>query len=265
MVVVRNYLTIVITSRFSKLKHTAVVLLGNEECANSWILPYMRSHGGQVDVAFIVYDSPLVDNKQFYQWPLGVATYRNFPDFSHPTNIDLISPRSHLCNFLGTVYTNSSRQVLMKVLESPPLQDECIVRGRSVWVPLETQESLNNYINSLQKSDLTLNPVGKNTECYRIYEAFSLGSIPVVEDVVTPGGCDNRSKTTPLRLLKQHNAPMILIKNWADLPGLLKQQSQLSLAEKVDRRVAAVKWYADFKRKMKAEFIRILLEVFLSS
>lgn len=59
--------------KYTQLKKVALVLLGNERCENNWILPYMLSHGGQINVAFIVYDSPLVDNSEIYQWPLGVA------------------------------------------------------------------------------------------------------------------------------------------------------------------------------------------------
>lgn len=58
---------------YPNLKKMAVVLLGNERCDNNWILPYVRSSGGRIDLVFLVYDSPLVDNVEFYQWPLGVA------------------------------------------------------------------------------------------------------------------------------------------------------------------------------------------------
>lgn len=222
----------------------------------------MRSKGGHIDAVFLVYDSPLVDNIEFFQWPLGVATYRGFPDFSKGQSIDLTSPRSHLCNFLGTVYHNSSRQTLVQMLESPKLQDECIVRGRDKWTPLETGESLNFYIDALLKSDLTLNPVGLNTECYRIYEALSLGSIPVVEDIVTPGTCDRQYSNSPLRLLKKYNAPLILIKTWKDLHKVLTEESQRTLGHKVERRLAAVQWYADFKKKMKHELVNVISKKF---
>ena len=225
----------------------------------------MRSNKGLIDAVFLVYDSLLVDNDEFYQWPLGVATYRGFPDYSDRQSIDLTSPRSHLCNFLGTVYHNSSRQALVQILDSPKLQDECIVRGRERWAPLETEESLNFYIESLLKSDLTLNPVGFNTECYRIYEALALGSIPVVEDVVTPGECDRQSSASPLRLLKKYGAPIILIKRWQDLQNVLFEESQRTLGYKVERRLAAVRWYANFKKKIKQEFVNVLLKKFRST
>lgn len=56
------------------LKNVAVILLGNEQCNNEWIKSYMQLHGGPIKFAFLVYDSPDVDNRNFYQWPLGVAT-----------------------------------------------------------------------------------------------------------------------------------------------------------------------------------------------
>lgn len=251
--------------KYPKLKHTIVVLLGDEQCNNSWIVPYLQSNGGPLDAVFLVYDSTLVDDREVFQWPLGVATYRGFPDYSKGQSMDLTSPRSHLCNFLGTVYHNSSRQALVQILESPKLQDECILRGREKWTPLETEESLNFYIDAISKSDLTLNPVGLNTECYRIYEALALGSIPVVEDVVTHGLCDRTSRHSPLRLLKKHNAPLILVKNWQELHDVLLEESQRTLVQKVERRLSAVRWYSDFKKKMKQEFIEVLLRKFVGS
>ena len=62
-------------SLLSRLKHTAVVLLGNESCDNSWTKPYMRTRGGPLDQVFLVYDSTEVDGRMVLQWPLGVATY----------------------------------------------------------------------------------------------------------------------------------------------------------------------------------------------
>lgn len=57
------------------VSHVAVVLLGNEHCTNDWIRPYLKRSGGFVDLLFLVYDSPWVNDKDILQWPLGVATY----------------------------------------------------------------------------------------------------------------------------------------------------------------------------------------------
>nr|XP_009926566.1 PREDICTED: transmembrane protein 5 isoform X2 [Haliaeetus albicilla] len=94
----------------------------------------------------------------------------------------LHDPRSYLCNFLGTVYKNSSRETLMEVLKQDGLDKLCWIAAREQWQPQETDESFKNYQDALLQSDLTLCPVGINTECYRIYEACSYGSLPVIED-----------------------------------------------------------------------------------
>lgn len=58
----------------ANLKNVAVILLGNEQCNNEWIKSYMQLRGGPVKFVFLVYDSPDIDDQNFYQWPLGVAT-----------------------------------------------------------------------------------------------------------------------------------------------------------------------------------------------
>ncbi|CAB1322965.1 unnamed protein product [Coregonus sp. 'balchen'] len=122
---------------------------------------YLRRHGGFVDLLFLVYDSPWVNDKDVFQWPLGVAT--QFP----------------------VVMVNSQ---------------------------METAESLRRYQTALAQSEFTLCPVGINTECYHIYEACAYGSVPVVEDIVTPGGC-SAARSSPLRLLKAAGAPFIFLKD----------------------------------------------------
>eukprot|EP00069_Balaena_mysticetus_P009113 bmy_19964T0 len=164
-----------------KLQHLAVVLLGNEHCNNEWINQFLKRNGGSVELLFIIYDSPWINNMDVFQWPLGVATYRNFPVVEANWSM-LHNERPYLCNFVGTIYENSSRQALMNILKQDGNDKLCWVSAREQWQPQETNESLKNYQDALLQSDLTLCPAGVNTECYRIYEACSYGSVPVVED-----------------------------------------------------------------------------------
>ncbi|XP_003741494.1 ribitol-5-phosphate xylosyltransferase 1 [Galendromus occidentalis] len=239
---------------YPRLQHTIVILLGDEQCRNGWLTRYMRSKGGKIDAAFIVYDTGLVDDHEIFQWPLGVATYRGFgPLDSH--KLDIESSRPYKCNFLGTVYPKSSRKVLMDIISRQNgLNKACFTKPREEWLPNETSQSLQMYQYALSLSDLTLNPVGMNTECYRIYEAMAYGSVPVVEDKTTPGLCQNPA----LRLLKKHKAPFIYVKNWiTDFPRILGQEAALSLKEKIERRVALVEWYEGFKLDMRKLLIDI--------
>ncbi|KAK3100987.1 hypothetical protein FSP39_000027 [Pinctada imbricata] len=183
-----------------------MVLLGDEQCNNDWIKPYLRRNGGLIQFVFLVYDSTEIDNEVFYQWPLGVAT----------------------------------------------------------WLPMETDASREEYIKALSESDLTLNPVGQNTECYRIYEAMSYGSVPVIEDVMTSGHCGNSSisQKSPLRLLKEEKAPVIYVKDWKEIDRILEKETTLTQEYKTRRRRDNVLWYESFKSKMRERFVRILQKHF---
>ncbi|CAB3983742.1 Hypothetical predicted protein [Paramuricea clavata] len=240
------------------IKNVAVILLGNEQCNNNWLLPYMVKQGGLVNIAYIVYDIPNQGNTIF-QWPLGVATYRNFPKVILSES-DISHHRQYMCNFLGTVYPNSSRETLQKIFYEHKLYTICYLRLRETWQPTESKETANEYYHALLHSDLTLSPVGVNTECYRLYEACSYGSVPVVEDIQTPGNCLN----TPLKLLKYYNAPFIYLKSWAELPEILEKEKQLTLEQKIQRRENLLRWYWKFKRKLQQSFVVQIKRSFFS-
>ena len=129
-------------------------------------------------------------------------------------------------------------------------------------MPQETRADMRVYTQALMNSDLTLSPVGKNSECYRIYEAMSLGSVPVIEDVMTPGECGSKHSedSAPSRLLKQYNAPVIYIKSWHELPEILEREKALSLDDIVTRRKNLIKWYHDFKLGMRDKFYQVVSE-----
>ncbi|XP_054721801.1 ribitol-5-phosphate xylosyltransferase 1-like [Uloborus diversus] len=249
--------------QFNNLKSAILIILGNEQCHNDWIIPYTSRAGGLVNKTFIIYDSPLVDNVHFYQWPLGVATYRGFPKVD-PKQLDLENARPYTCNFLGSVYAHSSREKLLNVIQKYNLTQFCFIKGRNEWQPRETKKSLSIYIQSLRLSDLTLNPVGMNSECYRIFEAMQFGSVPVVENVMTPGACGNSKgimAPSPLRLLKLYKAPIIYINDWLELPDLIKKEQKMTLQEKINRRIKLVQWYENFKLNLKEQLLAILKEL----
>lgn len=117
---------------------------------------------------------------------------------------------------------------------------------------------------ALAQSELTLCPVGFNTECYRIYEACSYGSVPVVEDVQTPGTCAAGS-SAPLRLLKAAGAPFIFITDWKELPSILEREKAMSQEQKVDRRRRLLEWYASFRQQMKERFTEVIEDTFFKN
>ncbi|KAF0309331.1 Ribitol-5-phosphate xylosyltransferase 1 [Amphibalanus amphitrite] len=241
--------------RLVLLQHTAVVLHGSEFCNNTWIRPYLRAHGGRVDALFVVYDDPDVNGEDIFQWPLGVATYRGFPQ--GPYTIDFKSPRPHSCNFLGTVYANSSRETLLKSLLSVP-DHSCLLKTRQQWTESETHQSASEYVDALLQSDLTLSPAGINPECYRQYEAAALGSVPVMVADEPPVG---RCRPGP-GLLRRHGAPFLWLRDWRHLPELLRREAALTARQRAARRRRLLAWYENFKRRVRNEFINVIVRKF---
>lgn len=258
--------TLLDSGQFPKLKNLGIVILGNEACENSWLLFYLKNYGEVIKFAFIVYDVSKNDDPKVYQWPLGVATYRNFPLVSK-SSVDVGRERKYQCNFLGTVYKGSSRETLYKFLGDHKQDYKCFVKVRHSWQGKETKESMLLYQEILKDSDLTLCPVGLNSESYRIYEAMSYGSVPVLEDVMTTGQCGEAGETktrpvTAFTLLKRHNAPVIYIKDWNELLNILKQEANLTPKEKMERRTRILDWYNLFRYKMRETFSNVLKHSF---
>lgn len=137
--------------------------------------------------------------------------------------------------------------------------------------------SLNLYQRALKSSDLTLSPVGMNAESYRIYEAMSMGSVPVIEDVDPTNNCQSpvdkhfilssqlgtaheptEFVSGPHRLLRSLDAPVIFIKNWNELPDILAKERKLSFKQLVERRKHLVQWYALFQKTLHQSFLESL-------
>lgn len=241
-----------------------LLMLGHEYCFNAWIKPYLKSNGGFVKALLIVYDWKEVDDQEVFQWPLGVATYRGFP--LHPLSAkSLKHARPYVCNFVGTVYPNTSRAELDRLYQTIRTDTKCLFKSRYEWQPTESSDSLQSYIEALQTSDLTLNPIGMNHECYRIYEALSFGSHLIVEQNLhhvagKRSQCD--SKQT-LRLLKQFKAPITYVTNWTDqLPSILQNELKLTDHEKMQRRIESSSWYSSFKQEMRFRLFNVLKSKF---
>jgi hypothetical protein len=105
----------------------------------------------------------------------------------------------------------------------------------------------------------TLSPVGRNSLCYRIFEAAASGSTPVVEDAVEPAAC----RRDPLAQLKAGGAPFVWVRNWtAELPGVLAALAAEPPPQRARRRAHLRAWYADYLHRMQTRFLRVLAEAF---
>jgi hypothetical protein len=238
------------------LTAAAVIMLGNESCQNQWFAHYLtRPDLFKIKFTFMVYGWQCRDAgcPPVFAWPLGVATYRRFPLIGWSSSVaDPVGARRHFqCNFLGTVYPSSSRNTLIQALASlnatsalpsegmdvhTDSQYECYLLPRMQWLPAEpTDHSMTDYQWVLRNSDYTLCPIGFNPETYRIYEAMSYGSVPIVElpktrttpnNTAAYGGNFTCDVTQTLSFLQLPDAPIIWVEDWSTLPVLLESLRQ---------------------------------------
>lgn len=240
------------------LKNLALVVLGEETCTNDWLTEYLDFD--VIKVIFMVYDSPLIDEKRIFQWPLGVASYRNFPVIDE---IDISSQRRYLCNFVGTYYPGGSRELLKEMTETDHFftrhGEEFKFVWRDSWTDEEPIESSERYQDVVCESDLTLSPVGMNSECYRTYEAIELGSIPIIENRLTSPNCNNSSPVdgvrAPYKLLKRYNAPVYYVSELEEIHQVIDDFRKLSPEERVQMRTRLMNWNQEFKTTLKSLFI----------
>ncbi|CAG0918733.1 unnamed protein product [Notodromas monacha] len=231
-------------SRISELKleYIAVILLGSEDCDNEWLTRRLRINGGMLDDIFVIYDSLEIDDEHVFRWPLGTATYRGFPRTCIARE-DLYSPRKYMFNFVGTMDARGMRPKLQDVLTSLPRQLASfgLVKFRNLWTEDESEISMQRYLIALANSDLTLSPGGFNPETYRVYEALSCGSIPVIVSESSAGKCK------PDNDVDWHGRlPVIRIESWDELPTLLYEEMSLTPVERITRRLDAVEAYHSF-------------------
>eukprot|EP00041_Stephanoeca_diplocostata_P039327 m.1613911 g.1613911 ORF g.1613911 m.1613911 type:complete len:201 (+) comp25369_c0_seq2:1457-2059(+) len=191
--------------------------------------------------------------------PLGVATYRGFP--TPAISATARSPATAFCNFLGTMYANSSRETLLHTLDTlPAVRDKCIVQVRHEWAPKETSHTLQAYVDALASSTFTLSPAGLNTECYRWYEAAALGSTPIVEAVTKPSTCND-----PTALLRSANAPFVFVRDWNSTESvtLLKTLLSESRDKNANRRERVRAWDKQFRLTMRDQVLLLLRSRFV--
>ena len=235
-----------------------IVMLGNEKCENEWIEEYVYDKSQFIKAVLLTYDDFRVDGMFYFQWPLGVATYRYFPNLKRDKTRTFKS-RKYICNFQATVYENSSRSVLIDELNKISSKDKCYIKPRKVWASKETPESMNDYIWNLVQSDITLCPTGFNAETYRVYEALAAGSVPVIENVPGKGYCD----VNPWRILKKYKPPVIWVKDWNSIHEIIEAEESMTVGEKVIRRRKLAQWYYSFKLKLKKKFFQIIKQKLL--
>ena len=104
-----------------------------------------------------------------------------------------------------------------------------------------------------------------NHECYRIYEALSYLSVPVLEENLAhvAGKRSNCDQQSSYRLLKEFDAPVKFVANWTnDLGRILEDELKLSSEERLNRRIRLFNWYEKFKSSMSSRLAEVAKKKF---
>ena len=136
-----------------------------------------------------------------------------------------------------------------------------LVRSPNRFGPIKrTIEADDAYAYALRNSEITLSPRGSAAECYRTFEALEFGSLPLISDTVqekckehaAPG---YEKTTAPYRLFKLYDAPVMYLKNWTELPGMISDFEALSDQERTERRKKLFSWYGEFKMRLQRKVV----------
>lgn len=113
-------------------------------------------------------------------------------------------------------------------------------------------EDIWDYIQLVSDSDLTACPAG---ESHRLYEALSLGSVPVLlarsskEDDCTTGLAED---------LSRYHLGLITVQSSYELGDLLFREDATNQQEKIARRAGIINNYSKFKLSIRNEFLRVV-------
>lgn len=209
-------------------------------------------------------DCALVDGKRFASLPLGPSFEHGFPLNAHrlnpprplatgigrrfllnlmvswtiekPTRVQAMMTALQVCGDLESVTRANTRRcvvehndMLFKVLQAVDKRMGTAWRWYLSAAPAA-------YVSTLQQSVFTICPLGKNPEQYRIWEALSSGSIPIVEELPAqcqpPGVFYHPAYPDSWRcvpedvhgVLRRLHAPVLFVSDWRrDLPRLMNQ------------------------------------------
>jgi hypothetical protein len=146
------------------------------------------------------------------------------------------SQRPYLYNAIFSKSTNPTRQVLAEYLSDPTtsttgrLNATTVINIADTWsleVDSQTMIQPPDYLEILSQSTFTLSPAGHNPECFRLYEAAIMGSIPVValDESYTNHSCPNAF--VPFYEYndddnnKNGTLPFVVLDNWTMLDSTL--------------------------------------------
>lgn len=170
------------------------------------------------------------------------------------------SARRYAFNAIFTADTNPGRAALAGALEGGlgTLAAEAFVSVAREWTSdvndaASEQLDTDSYARVLLDSAFTLSPAGHNPECYRMHEAVSAGSIPVLlrADLEGDGNC-----VRPLR--GWEGSPVLILDSWDELyPAMGGLMAEPRALDEMQARLGD--WYDAYMRGAVKDFEDLMI------
>lgn len=236
-----------------------VIVTGDEYCMiDDPRVHFRQYHGDQLmDKGYNPFPAVLPGRFPLFM-PLGPrAEFERVP----PALVKPASQRAYLFNFMGSLTSNSRRQ-LKSILLTNEFSQESIksfvhITGR--WkIKISTSNgyvSPDKYRQVLLDSKFTLCPIGHNPEAYRIYESCEAGSIPILTNrnsYYLKHKCKNAYKP-----FLDANAPFVWLDDWNSLASVMKlAQENSTWVEEKQRQI--YRWYDDYMTDFGQQFETVM-------
>ena len=190
---------------------------------------------------------------------------------SVPNNFVLKPPsmRTYAFNAIFSQSTSAERVQLANIIRenkrhaSSPLS--IFERMAKQWTSdvnaLDTQQlNTDRYVEILLDSIFTLSPAGHNPECYRLYEAIEMGSIPIIVKSPSNHTATPRQHHPCKDALKPwHDAPIVVLQSWEDLyPTVETLIQDLDYLDSMQTHLRT--WYDNHMRTIVGNFEKYMLK-----
>jgi hypothetical protein len=263
--------------RFNKV---GFLTLSGEGCNNGGDSAWIKE---KTKFGFLTYgDCTLVDHKRYFTMPLGPSVDNDFPLNIPRTHIKSSVKRNYLLNLMVSITVEKPTRLQAWLAASQVCQGKrCYIQQSNLLLKILQKvddylgTSLSQYLTSssgsyakiLADSKFTLCPSGKNPEQYRIWEALSAGSIPIIEKVddLIPGTFWHpslpelwRCRPSDIhRILKELKAPVLFVNDWkSDLKSTIENVKLETL------QVEMLDWYTNMLHHMTAQMLEQVLQHF---
>ena len=213
------------------------IVVSAGECLDK-MTPKYKKHLDQKNVIawFGVHPDPMAMNHPKFQ-PLPLGVLQNPDHYEERVKLNNYFKQLRTVSKKHWVYLNFAfaekpeREVLYNLMVNKPF----CKKGK--------RQDFKDYLHQMAQCKFTLSPEGLGPDCYRTWEAFLVGTIPIVR----------RSCLDPL----YEGLPVLIVDNWEDIDEpLLKKSYEEICSKKYDMRRLYTEYWTDKIKAVQKNFLR---------